>query len=135
MTTVFEVDMKVWDDLHFPGREGKVVDIENDDTYPIRVVFDNEKQETYMLSGKCRMLDETPSLSTTPYKVVFEGFSQEKPKPHIGKGQLIYIKAGDEWRIRFFSHWYGDMVECFIEQKKEGNTVSWSEYSIENPLK
>ena len=56
------------------------------------------------------------------------------PRPDIKPGQLIYVKSGSIWKMRFFSHWDDDKVACYMNQQKEGGVSSWQEYSITNPL-
>lgn len=78
----------------------------------------------------------SPSFcSFTEYTL--QGFSQERPKPEIKEGQLIYVKSneGGEWLMRYFSHWENDdNVLCFENQMKSGNVIWWPEYSLTNPL-
>lgn len=73
-------------------------------------------------------------ISFTEYTL--QGFSQERPKPEIKDGQLIYVRHEDhtEWLMRFFSHFDGDDVRYFLGQQKTGKTQVAKQYSLTNPL-
>jgi hypothetical protein len=83
-----------------------------------------ERFEEFLVASNTRQLNL--------FKKMFPNYFN--PKPDIKKGQLIYVKASRNWEMRYFSHWDGDEVACYVNQKKEGATYSWNEYSITNPL-
>ena len=71
MKTVFKKGMKVYDQVNFPNRKGRVVDVEpslDEDDYPIEVEFeDNYCSSCYTFDGRLD-LEEIPTLSTKQYK-------------------------------------------------------------------
>ena len=86
MKTVFKVGMDVYDQLNFPDKEGKVVDICKDElvTSPITVIFkdkyDEEIERYYTSDGRYK-IDKLPVLSTKPYQIILQGFEQKAPIP------------------------------------------------------
>jgi hypothetical protein len=81
MKTVFRVGMGVYDQLNFPNKEGKVEEIyiSDEEEYPI-VSFGERERVCYSPDGS--LSDRiTKTLSTKPYKVVFDGFEQKAPAP------------------------------------------------------
>ena len=86
MKTVFKVGMKVYDQLNFPDKEGKVVGICKDErvTSPITVIFkdkyDEEIERYYTSDGRYK-IDKLPVLSTKPYQIILQGFEQKAPTP------------------------------------------------------
>lgn len=83
MKTIFKVEMEVYDQLNFPDKKGVVVEVCNDeeDEYPIGVSFESKNGRYYYTTeGRFRKGD-TPTLSTKPYKVEFQGFEQKAPAP------------------------------------------------------
>ena len=86
MKTVFKVGMNVYDQLNFPDKEGKVVDICKDEcvTLPITVIFKDkydEEIERYYTSDGRYNIDKLPVLSTKPYQIILQGFEQKAPVP------------------------------------------------------
>ena len=80
MKTVFKVGMKVYDRFVFPNKEGKVIEVADDDDYPIKVYYEGlEINELSYTSDGRYYRDISPSLSTKPY--FFEGFEQKAPVP------------------------------------------------------
>ena len=84
METIFKVGMVVYDQLNFPDKEGKVVDICKDErvTSPITVIFkdkyDEEIERYYTSDGRYK-IDKLPVLSTKPYQIILQGFEQKAP--------------------------------------------------------
>ena len=80
MKTVFKVGMKVYDRFVFPNKEGKVIEVADDDDYPIKVYYEGLEinELSYTSDGRYHR-DFSPSLSTKPY--FFEGFEQKVPVP------------------------------------------------------
>nr|DAK57948.1 MAG TPA: hypothetical protein [Caudoviricetes sp.] len=99
MKTVFKVGMVVYDQLNFPDKEGKVVDICKDElvTSPITVIFkdryDGEIERYYTLDGRYKT-GELTVLSTKPYQIILQGFEQKAPAPTFeeawGEAERIY---------------------------------------------
>lgn len=75
MKTVFKAGQKVYDQVHYPDCEGKVIKVYEDS---ILVVFEGV-ENYYSLDG--RSGDSLPTLSTKPYKVEFPGFEQKSSIP------------------------------------------------------
>ena len=99
MKTIFKVGMVVYDQLNFPDKEGKVVDICKDErvTSPITVIFkdkyDEEIERYYTSDGRYK-IDKLPVLSTKPYQIILQGFEQKAPAPTFeeawGEAERIY---------------------------------------------
>lgn len=78
METVFEVGMKVYDQINFPDKEGEIVKVDN---FPCPIVVEfNGEEYSYRLDGSFQ-LGAKPTLSISPYKVEFQGFEQKVPAP------------------------------------------------------
>lgn len=77
------------------------------------------------------------TLSFEPYDLVNGGFSTVRKLPRIELGEPLFVKgATDIWELRFFSHFGSNgEIYTFANQKPEGSTVSWLEYSLTNPFK
>ena len=80
MKTVFKVGMKVYDQLVFPDKEGKVISVVESDDYPIKVHYKGLEinELSYTTDGRY-YTDIKPTLATKPY--IFEGFEQKAPIP------------------------------------------------------
>lgn len=100
METVFKVGMEVYDQVNFPDKKGKVIDIESDvdSEYVIEVQFvdkDNIRSaDFYSLSG-VKTNSTTSTLSTKPYKVELRGFEQKRVKPTIEEGTNWLLNRRD----------------------------------------
>lgn len=107
MNTVFKVGMEVYDQVNYPNKKGKVVDVEpavDEDDYPIEVEFEGEYSSScYTLDGRLD-LEQIPTLSTKPYEIKLEGFEQEAPAityesvraEGLKKGEYVAILNGLE---------------------------------------
>jgi len=80
METVFKVGQKVYDEVNFPDKEGVVIDTNKNNKLNLLVKFDNVNY-LYTLKGIYLGCKGTPTLSTKPYKVEFQGFEQKAPVP------------------------------------------------------
>lgn len=78
MKTVFKVGMKVYDQVNFPGKEGVIIDTNKNNKLNLLVKFDSVNY-LYTLKGIYLGCNGTPTLSTKPYKVEFQGFEQKAP--------------------------------------------------------
>lgn len=78
MKTVFRVGMKVYDQVNFPDKEGEIIKVDN---FPCPIIAEfNGEEYSYRLDGSFQ-LGAKPTLSTSPYKVEFQGFEQKAPAP------------------------------------------------------
>ena len=105
METVFKVGMEVYDQVNYPNKKGKVVDVEpavDGDDYPIEVEFEGEYSSScYTLDGRID-LEQIPTLSTKPYEIKLEGFEQKAPittyesirAESLKKGEYVAILNG-----------------------------------------
>ena len=77
MKTVFKVGMKVYDQIVFPDVKGKVVDINEYSSHPVKVHREDGKGGvfSYTTDGRYHK-DIEPTLSTKPYTL--ENFEQKK---------------------------------------------------------
>lgn len=102
--TVFEVGMTVY--FAFYGEEkaikGKVIRIADGD-YPITCEFENGSNHNFTLDGRFYKRNNYLTLSTTPYTVKLEGFSQEK-QYNLEKGQIVWVRdcESEPWVITYF---------------------------------
>ena len=98
MNTVFKVGMEVYDQVNYPNKKGRVVDVEpavDGDDYPIEVEFEGDYSSScYTLDGRLD-LEQLPTLSTKPYKIKLEGFEQESPAPSYESIRAEALKKGE----------------------------------------
>jgi len=83
MKTVFKVGMKVYDQVLEPNKKGTIVEIKEGCliAFPVSVQFENCTDiRSYTLDGRYNRNGEQ-TLSTKPYKIVYEGFEQKAPVP------------------------------------------------------
>jgi hypothetical protein len=98
METVFKVGMKVYDQVVFPNKEGKVVAIVENGVFPIRVSLgDPNTVHAYTFDGKYG-LHLYPTLSTAPYRI--EGFEQKSPAPEFHDA-LEWIENNKDYQTVF----------------------------------
>ena len=92
MKTIFKVGMKVYDQVVFPDKEGRVVNIVEKDAFPIKVYLEGiGVTHSYTKDG--RVIEKiSPTLSTSSYNMV--GFEQKAPVPTFeeawGEAERIY---------------------------------------------
>lgn len=130
---IFKVGDTVY---HYVHGKGKVVNICENNPYPVLVNFDRDVA-SFTKEGK-QFVGYPPTLSFTPYRFIREGFSQERPLPDIEVGTLVYVNDGNEWIMRYFAH-FGNRGEvyCFRHQNKSNKTTlkdPYFEWSLTNPL-
>ena len=102
MKIIFREGQKAYDQINFPDLEGKVIsiDLEEDPHYPMEVQF-KDKENTihvghYSLSGFIFKGESSfPTLSTSPYKLILEGFEQKEQAPTYDDVRLDSLKKGD----------------------------------------
>lgn len=83
MKTVFRKGMKVYDQVLEPNKKGTIVEIKEGYliAFPVSVQFENCTDiRNYTLDGRYNRNREQ-TLSTKPYKIVFDGFEQKAPAP------------------------------------------------------
>ena len=102
MKTIFKVGMKVYDQIVFPDKKGKVVKIVENDNYPIKVSLRDPKiMWCYTKDGR-HGANLSPTLSTSPYTIT--GFEQKASTPTYeevveearGKGSCYYLTGSLE---------------------------------------
>ena len=87
MKTVFKVGQEVFDQVYYPGIKGRVVEIDDDGNFPIRVEF-GVYVGSYKLDGRANNF-QVPTLSTKPYEMELQGFEQ--------KAQAPTYEEAEEW--------------------------------------
>lgn len=114
--------------FHFSSGWGTITEVLNEEC--VLVIFDNNNGTTTTVSGTNVHL-----LSFTEYTLLDGGFSQQRPKPEIEKGTVIYVKYNTSryWHIGTFDDW-NDKGNIGITDL-DGITRYFPEYSLENPLK
>ena len=80
METVFKVGMKVYDEVNFPDKEGVIIDTNKNNKLNLLVKFDSVNYLS-TLKGIYLGCNGTPTLSTKPYEIEFQGFEQKAPTP------------------------------------------------------
>ena len=95
MKAVFKKGMEVYDQVFFPDTNGKIVEIYNrNGKIQLEVKFFSRHkleplcmQSSFFYDEKGNMMSawdrtcETPTLSTKPYEIEFQGFEQKAPTP------------------------------------------------------
>lgn len=98
MKTIFRQGMIVYDQVNYPNKKGVVVDVEpasDEDDYPIEVKFEDDYSSiAYTYDGRLE-LEQIPTLSTKPYKIILEGFEQKVPAPTYNEIRAKSLKKGD----------------------------------------
>ena len=79
MKTIFKVGMEVYDQLVFPDKKGKVVNIAKFDYFPIKVLHEGSKKNISYTEDGRYYTEIEPTLSTKPYTL--QGFEQKAPVP------------------------------------------------------
>ena len=98
MKTVFKVGQEVFDQVYYPGIKGKVVEIDNDGDFPIRVEF-GVFEGSYKLDGRANNF-QVPTLSTKHYEMELQGFEQKAPAPTF-KEALDWLKNNKDYRTTY----------------------------------
>lgn len=127
MEKYFKVGMKVWD-VSFG--EGKVVQIHDDNLYPIRVEF-AKKIARYTYDGKyLTNVTNTSLYQTEPI------LTPNVPINEFEQDELVLVRDLGEWLLRYFSHFEDGKYWCYSNQRTEGNVNAWNQISklTDNPL-
>lgn len=126
----WHIGQKVWDEVHFPGEEGKLVGIRGEEywPYPLLVDFDGTCAE-YGINGQLKM-NCPQTLFPYPHKVVVEPI-EEKPK----LGDWGWFWNTNTGRMSF-----GQLVDLTFKEFYCGLTAfgkttssSWSHFSTVPP--
>ena len=98
MKTVFKKEMKVYDQLVFPDKEGKVISVVESDDFPIKVHYEGLEinELSYTADGRY-YTDIKATLATKPY--IFEGFEQKAPLPTFEEVIKEACSKGDYYRL------------------------------------
>ena len=92
MKTVFNVGMKVYDQIYEPDVKGEVLDVNLDiSPHPIAVKFGSCVR--YYTAAGCRGRNQIRTLSTSPYRI--EGFEQKAPTPTYDSVRTEKFKKGE----------------------------------------
>ena len=95
METIFKIGMKVYDQIFFPDVDGRIIGIHYESN---KILLEVKFFSKYRLDPLCTQSSvyytekgymighfgcdcKTPTLSTKPYKVEFQGFEQKAPAP------------------------------------------------------
>jgi len=99
MKTKFKVGDEVFDSENYKGVKGEVRSIE-DSIYGIEVYF-GKRRIIYTTEGKRYNYDNQPTLSHTPYKIIFEGFTQNEVC-EFEKDEIVEVRDYDDqsWQLR-----------------------------------
>jgi len=124
MKTKFKVGDEVWDSKYFEGVKGKVFGVD-DSFYCVKVYFGSERA-TYTNEGKCYKHDNQPTLSHTPYKVIFEGFTQNEVC-EFEKDEIVEVRDYDNegWKLRRYT---GLCTSCYANGLSSTDTDSTHEW-------
>lgn len=93
MKTKFKVGQSVWDDVHYPGIEGKVVEVIDGVDFPVWASF--RGQEASYTNAGAWLVGGKPCLSLIPYT-----FELPKQPDTFGPGELVLVRDSDDevWR-------------------------------------
>lgn len=102
--------------------------------HPVLVQFDSGLKDTYTDDGCVdHVTSIQSSLSFTKYTLVDGGFSQERPKPNIEEGQMIWVKPYDSgvWTyVKYLRHRPSGEISVYVGSNV---TIIDGEISILNP--
>lgn len=135
MESVFKVGDSVFD-INYGKGSVSDIDLESSELpHLITVDFQNGETRSYTKDGK---LDpySNKTLSFTDYSGS-QPFSQERPRPKIKEGQLIYVSLdGKMWCMRYFKEFChsNGLPVCYRHQTRSGRAIIWPKYSLTNPL-
>ena len=101
MKTVFKVGQEVFDQVYYPGIKGRVVEIDDDGNFPIRVEF-GVYVGSYKLDGRANNF-QVPTLSTKPYEMELQGFEQKAQAPTFEEAEEWIIKESEKGNIFLMS--------------------------------
>lgn len=121
--SIFKKGDKVY---HYEYGNGQVIEI---DTLHLLILWANFKRwMSIQHAENC--------LSFTPYDLIHGGFSQERPKPEIEKGQIVYYKVKCEgvWKIGKLHSEEDNAVYVYYGDGLYQIWKSTHDYSLENPL-
>lgn len=80
METIFKKGMKVYDQIMFPNEKGVILEVKDCNLkYPI--IVKTEKEEIHYTVDGRYFTNTEKTLSTKPYKAIFEGFEQKSHTP------------------------------------------------------
>lgn len=98
----FKLGDKVWDAIHYPGKEGKVHDIR--EIY-MSIKF-NGKASEYFHDGRIAMTGQIPTLSKVPYE-----FKLPEQPHEFQKGDPVLVRDWntEEWLAKRFDHKTGSI--------------------------
>ena len=120
METIFKIGMKVYDQVFFPNRDGKIVQIYNkSNRIQIEVKFFSNlrleplcMQDSVFYTEKGNMINfcagincETSTLSTEPYKVELQGFEQKESVPTF-EDALDWLEKNSKDRVIYADEAY-----------------------------
>lgn len=125
---------------HFKFGEGIVQSIDPHELYQIDVKF-NDYNHSFTLEG-AYTLEESSTLSHTPYDLVNGGFTRKELiiHPDIAVDTPVLVRNSEErWHLRYFSHFdKEDNIFCFNNQFKSVDTKltsGWDEYKLLSDFK
>ena len=126
-TKKWYVGQQVWDKT-VSDEAGKIIRINND----IKVEF-GDAVRYYTFDG-INIHNKFPTLSTKPYEIKMEGFSQEVEEELPKKGQIVWVRDDyDEgWRIAHFSHKEDEFYRASIFWNDE-TPPCWKFLTTKNP--
>ena len=104
MKTVFKEGMKVYDQVNFPGKEGVIIDTNKNNKLNLLVKFDSVNY-LYTLKGIYLGCNGTPTLSTKPYEIEFQGFEQKAPAITYEEA-LDWLKKNSKDRVIYADEAY-----------------------------
>ena len=124
-TKKWYVGQQVWDKT-VSDEAGEIVSTKSSILYPIKVKFGSQTVE-YTLNGKL-FQEAMPTLSTKPYEIKMEGFSQEVQEELPNKGQICWGRDTnqDSWAI---GHFIKKSSTYFIVSTYNDTDESFSKYT------
>ena len=112
---------------------GEVYEIGNGGTISVRFT---PCLRWYSENGCLGNQGSKPTLSLTEYTL--NGFSQERPEPHIEENTLVYYNCSGKWMIGYFYYRLDGCAYVYANQKKGYEsyepTILVDKVSLTNPL-
>ena len=115
MKTIFKVGMTVYDQLVFPDKEGKVINVVESDDFPIKVYYEGLEinELAYTADGRY-YTDIKPTLATKLY--IIEGFEQKASVPTFeeawGEAERIYEPKSEYDKEEFGGYPSQDLADA-----------------------
>lgn len=127
MEKYFKVGQKACDIRY---GEGTVIDTNYNGDYHILVEFSPLFSIEYTFDGRETIEENIILFQTAPI------ITPNVPIIEFEKGELVLVRNGNQWFMRYYSHFENNKHYCFENQNKEGTVSLWKQTNKynDNPL-